>query len=135
MHLTIAAWIFYFVIAVIIIMGASFLVYCETETKQGITTGAMAGLLISIFILLGMNWYYTNTASGSRALKSQQSNLSNGIQREVKIYDINGKLIKEYNGKFDITYNNDRILFDDENGKRHIVYYPTGTVIIDEVEE
>ena len=25
-----------------------------------------------------------------------------------------------------------RILFDDEDGKRHVIYYPTGTIIIDE---
>ena len=23
-------------------------------------------------------------------------------------------------------------IFDDENGKRHVIYYPTGTVIVDE---
>ena len=34
-----------------------------------------------------------------------------------------------------MEYDDDRILFDDENGLRHIIYYPTGTVIIDEVSE
>lgn len=29
-------------------------------------------------------------------------------------------------------YKCDRILFDDEQGKRHVIYYPTGTVTVDE---
>ena len=45
------------------------------------------------------------------------------------------KPIQKYDGEFDVTYDNDRILFDDEKGLRHIIYYPTGTVIVDEVEE
>ena len=34
--------------------------------------------------------------------KDQQSNLSGGIDRTVSVYDVNGQLIKEYSGKFDI---------------------------------
>ena len=49
------------------------------------------------------------------------------------MYDMNGGLIQEYSGKFDIDYDDDRIIFDDENNKRHVIYYPTGTIIIDEV--
>ena len=59
--------------------------------------------------------------------------INKGIDRTVKVYDVNGKLIQEYDGKFDIEYDDDRIVFDDENNKRHIIYYPTGTIIIDEV--
>ena len=57
-----------------------------------------------------------------------------GIQRKVTVYDMEGDIIKEYEGKFDVDYDNDRIIFDDEHGLRHIIYYPTGTVIIDDVE-
>lgn len=97
-------------------------------------------VLLSILIVLtlvavfGVVWYYTGTAVGRRAWKSQQSNFTNGLNREVKVYSMDGKLIKEYSGKFDIEYDDDRILFDDEKGNRHIIYYPTGTVIVDEVD-
>ena len=51
----------------------------------------------------------------------------------MSVYDINGILIKQYDGKFDIeTDRNNYILFDDETGKRHVIYYTTGTVIVDE---
>ena len=76
---------------------------------------------------------YSNTEQGKRALKDQQSNFSAGIQREVKVYDVNGKLIEHYEGKFDVETDHDSyILFDDEEGKRHIIFYKTGQVIIDE---
>ena len=61
--------------------------------------------------------------------------MNGGIKRKVAVYDIEGDIIAEYQGSFDIEYDDDRILFDDENGLRHIIYYPTGTVVIDEVEK
>ena len=62
------------------------------------------------------------------------SNASGGITRHVRVYDFNGKLIEEYKGAFDIETTNDKyILFDDENNLRHIIYFTTGTVIIDEL--
>ena len=71
--------------------------------------------------------------AGKRAIKTQQSNLGGGIERKITVYDVQGDMIAEYEGKFDIEYDDDRILFDDEQGLRHIIYYPTGNVIIDEI--
>ena len=49
------------------------------------------------------------------------------------VYDVNGKLIEKYEGKFDVETDHDNyILFDDEEGRRHIIFYKTGTVIVDE---
>ena len=102
-----------------------------TDIKMGVIA-----LLISLIIVGGIVgvqfWYYSNTATGNRAMKSQESELQNGIIRTVKVYDVNGKVIQEYEGKFDVKHDNSRILFDDENGKRHTIYATTGTVVIDE---
>jgi hypothetical protein len=65
-------------------------------------------------------------------MKSQESNFNGSIERTVKVYDIKGEIIAEYEGKFDVDHNQNRIIFDDENGKRHIIYYNMATVIIDE---
>ena len=53
----------------------------------------------------------------------------------MKVYDAVGNLLQEYEGRFDVDFNGDeqRILFDDENGKRHVIYFKTGTVIVEEV--
>lgn len=94
---------------------------------------AIISLLICVIMWACTAFYYTQTESGKRAVKTEKSNLGGGITREVKVYDIEGDLIQKYKGKFDVDYDDDRIIFDDENGMRHIIYYPTGTVIIDEV--
>ena len=72
------------------------------------------------------------TETGKRNLKSQKSDFSGGIERTVTIYNIDGEVIKTYSGKFDVEHNSERIIFDDDKGKRHIIYYTTGTITIDE---
>lgn len=97
--------------------------------------GAVISIIAAGAICLFAAWWQLNTESGRRALKDQQSNLSGGIERTVSVYDINGKLIKQYAGRFDIeTDRESYILFDDENGDRHMIYYTTGTVVVDEAE-
>ena len=131
--MTFGGWVLFAVLAILIIgvcAGIGFTI--ADNEKAGSIAGAIIGILLSIILLLGMFAYYHNTESGKRALKTQQSNFNGGISRTVKVYDINGKLIQEYEGKFDVDYNSERIIFDDESGKRHIIYYKTGTIIIDE---
>ena len=113
------------------ILGVAIGVLAET------IPGKILGIIICIVITVGIwvaGWFYcTHTEDGKRALKTQQSNLNGGIERRVLVYDVSGNVIADYQGKFDIEYDDDRILFDDEEGLRHIIYYPTGTVIIDEI--
>ena len=94
-------------------------------------------LIVTVFLVLvawgGCLWYFQNTAKGQRALKTQNSELGHGIQREVIVYDIDGDIIAQYSGKFDLDYTDERIMFDDEEGNRHIIYFKTGTVIVNEV--
>ena len=88
---------------------------------------ALAAVAIGICALTGC-------ASGKRFFKNMDSEWGNGLHRTVDVYDVNGDKIKEYSGKFDITFDEStwRILFDDENGKRHIIFPGTSTVVIDE---
>ena len=123
-----------FISILILSIGGAFaysLIYDEKIVAGIIVTIISIGLVVGS-VLLG-NWYFKNTESGKRAVKTQESNFNKGIEREVKVYDVNGELIKEYKGKFDVDYDSDRIIFDDENNKRHVIYYTTGTVIIDEL--
>ena len=134
--MTIGGWIIFSGSAALIMISGLLIPYVIFDgfCKEVYITIAVCGAIV-VVILCGMLWYYGNTESGKRAFKTQKSDLEGGINRDVKVYDATGGLIKEYSGKFDIEYDDDRILFDDENGKRHTIYYPTGTVIIDEVEE
>lgn len=73
------------------------------------------------------------TESCARTMKDINSDMNGGLSRTVRVYDIDGELVAEYSGKFDIeTDHSTYILWDDEDGKRHIIYFSTFNIIIDE---
>ena len=132
--MTVGGWIaFAFIALTLITIGIAIGIFANDGETLGGVIGFLIGFILSGFVLVGMLWYYNNTASGARAYKTQKSNFEMGINRKVTVYDVEGDVIQEYEGKFDVEYDDDRILFDDEHGLRHIIYYPTGTVIIDEI--
>jgi hypothetical protein len=119
---------------VLILIGA--IIICVIDCSDGETGNGVAvlivGLLIGLTMIIGPI-IYKDAEAGARAIKDQQSNFNGGITRVVKVYNINGELIESYEGKFDIeTDKASYILFDDEDGKCHIIYYTTGTIIVDE---
>ena len=74
----------------------------------------------------------TGCASWERSKKNWSSELGNGLERTIKVYSATGELIETYEGKFDVKYKDGRVLFDDENGERHVIYFENGTVLADE---
>ena len=119
-----------FIILITIIIAAFMIRKFHYDTDTIIVVAVIA------LVIIGFGWYISSTEKGKRTIKDFTSNVSGGIPRQVKDYDIKGELIEEYKGTFDIeTTHNNYILFDDENGLRHIIYFTTGTVIIDELEQ
>lgn len=121
---------------IILLILTLFVIYITSDI--GVIPGIISlfiGLIIFGGFFCGQLWYYSSTESGKRAIKSQESDFNGGITREVKVYSMDGKILQEYKGKFDVDYDDDRVIFDDEKGLRHIIYYPTGTVIINEIKE
>ena len=131
--MTIGGYILFGIGAFFIAGTAALISYGAEYRRTGKAVTAALAIILCVALFFGMRWFYQNTESGKRAFKSQESNFNAGIERRVEVYDMEGDLIKEYEGKFDVTYDDDRILFDDEKGKRHVIYYSTGTVVIDEV--
>lgn len=71
--------------------------------------------------------------SWERTKKDWSSEYGGGLNRTITVYDINGEVIEQFTGTFDIeTDNATYILFDDQNGKRHIIYFSTATITIHE---
>ena len=104
--------------------------------KNAKLVNTMVVILIAISVFGFVFWWHNGTESGKRSAKTWQSNIDSGITRQVRVYDMEGDLLHEYTGKFDIEFNdNERILFDDEEGNRHVIYFKTGTVIVDEIDE
>lgn len=130
--MTLSGWGIFLLLAAFLWCVLAFFIGNTDERPRVFLT--VIGVILTIAILIGMLWWYGNTASGARAMKSQRSNFNRGMHRKIEVYDAVGNLIHEYEGRFDLDYDNDRIIFDDENGKRHIVFYPTGTVIVEETE-
>ena len=69
-----------------------------------------------------------NSASGRRLWKSFSSNVGNGLERTVTLYDYNGNVIKQYSGKFDVSSSETETYFDID-GKRVIIH---GGIIVNE---
>lgn len=89
--------------------------------------------IIVIISLLAIMFFCSCTESCARRCKDINSDFDGGLHRVVRVYDLNGNLVCEYEGKFDIETDHETyILWDDEWGKRHIIYYSTFNIIIDE---
>ena len=136
--MTIGGYILAFIISIVLLgvgVGVCFVCFDDGRNQTiGVIT-LIVTIALTILTWVGMRWYYQNTASGQRALKTQKSELNNGIERIIVVYDMNGQIIEKYEGKFDIEYKDERIMFDDTDGNRHIIYFKTGTVIVHEVNE
>ena len=131
--MTIGTLVFMIFGIIVALGGLLFAIKAYKDGNRGAGLGAAAIGIMAGLMIIGGCLFYANTEEGKRAYKDQQSNLNGGISRTVTVYDIDGDIIAKYSGKFDIeTDNSSYILFDDENSKRHIVYYSTATIIIDE---
>lgn len=115
--MTIGGWILFGILAFFILgIGLMFMIMEDSKISFPIS------IVITILILIGMLWYYGNTASGQRALVDQKSELNNGIERVINVYTANGDMIASYEGKIDIDTNDGGYVKFDFQGKRYIYY-------------
>ena len=92
------------------------------ESTPGRVLTVILGIAVIVAILLGMFWWFDNTASGQRALTDQKSELANGLERVVRVYTANGDIIAEYEGIIDIEGNDGGYVLFDYQGKRYTYY-------------
>lgn len=119
--MTIYGWIIFLFLAVCLIAFGIFIVVFAENLAVRITTPIICGV-ICVALLVGMLWYYNNTASGQRALVDQESELSNGMERVIRVYTATGDLIAEYEGQIDIEGNDGGYVLFDYQGKRYTYY-------------
>lgn len=133
-----------YIVAVVFVglvgIGLSFMVASESYNSfdKSLAIGLLITGLVVVLFLVGGSWYFNNTASGARALKEQQSNLNNGLNREITIIAADGREVFHYKGKCDIEtdHEDNYILFEGEDGLRRMIYYGvTDTVLVLEVGE
>ena len=137
--MTIELWVTAGVLGVLGIIITIFVGYSAWEYGSNWVLRSLVCLLITAMVfgaVVGVgHWYCNSTASGVRAMKDQQSNLDNGLHREIIITAEDGREIFYYKGKCDIeTDHGSYILFEDEEGYRHIIYKGVqDTIIINEI--
>lgn len=121
---TIGQWVV-LVVAFIILVFSSFAIGLYYKSWIAGIVSIVVSIGLTIASGFGFNWYNTSTASGIRNFKDCQSNLSNGIEREITITAEDGREIFHYEGKVDVESNHtdNYIKFESEEGKRYIIYY------------
>ena len=131
---TIGDWILFGILLVIGVI-VTIVIYCDSYELFPTVISAIVTIVVIALVMVGVGWYNTHTASGARALKDYQSNLSNGIERTLKVIADDGYIIYEREGKFDVEVHDDYIVFD-ENHIRTILYRSlTSTLTIEEKSE
>jgi hypothetical protein len=127
-------WIIGLVVIGLIIVGIIEII-CFTLDLEGKTKtiiGIIATVVVAIIIVV-IALIVSKTEYGKRLIKDTKSNFQGGIDRTIVVYDFEGDEISRYEGKFDIDSSSEgELKFEDENGKRHIIYYSTGTIFVDE---
>lgn len=119
--MTIGGWVVFAVIAICLILEAIFGAVLYENIAARIMVPILCALA-TIGLLIGMLWYFGNTASGQRAMVDQQSDLGNGLNRIVRVYTANGDIIAEFEGKIDIEGNDGGYVLFDYQGKRYTYY-------------
>lgn len=131
---TIGNWILFGILLVIGIV-VTVCIYVDSYEIFPTIISSIVTIFVVALVMIGVGWYNTHTASGARALKDYQSNLSNGIERTLKVIADDGYIIYEREGKFDVEVHDDYIVFD-ENHVRTILYRSlTSTLAIEEKSE
>lgn len=119
--MTVGGWILFGIVSSLILcIGVA--IFSELDKWwHGVIIGLiMAALIAGLYF--GMTWYFNNTASGSRALIDEQSNLSNGMERTITVYTADGNVIAQYSGRIDLAANSGGYVKFDFEGKRYIYY-------------
>lgn len=83
-------------------------------------------LIVSIVVAMMIS--LTGCESWNRFKKSFGSDMSDGLDRTVTVYDYNGQEIKSWSGKFDVSESENEVYFD-KDGKRVIIH---GGIVINE---
>lgn len=94
-------------------------------------------VVVAISGLIGgyWSWYLKHTASGIRIRKDFVSQVDNGIPREIKVYNPDGKVIMDEKGKFDIKHTNRSLQYVDQNNHKHNIYFGDNTTVtVDELK-
>lgn len=140
----IGIWVSSIILIVAAIVGSIFIgvskslfEYQDQSTMVLKKIGTIAAIILIVAIIVGgmMFWLY-GTQQGKRAQKDTESNLGDGLKREIILYTRDGDIIEKYIIIGDVEYKNDpyRLVFEDENGFRHTITPGDNPITNNEIE-
>ena len=140
----IGIWVFSIILIVAAIVGSivigvskSLFEYQDSSTRILKKIGTIAAIIVVVAVIVGgmMFWLY-GTQQGKRAQKDTESNLGDGLKREIILYTRDGDIIEKYIIIGDVEYKNApyRLVFEDENGFRHIITPGDNPITNNEIE-
>lgn len=140
----IGIWVFSIIFIVAAIVGSIFIgvskslfEYQDSSTRILKKIGIIAAIILVVAMIVGgmMFWLY-GTQQGKRAQKDTESNLGDGLKREIILYTRDGNIIEKYIIIGDVEYKNDpyRLVFEDENGFRHTITPGDNPITNNEIE-
>lgn len=105
------------------------------------TTGLLVAMIIVGFICsfvslrlgiyIGSRWKENDIDDFSKmSIEPELSNES--TKQTITVYNADGNTIKQYKSCLDVEGDDYSIIFNDENGRGHEIYYSIGIVIVDE---
>ena len=140
----IGIWVFSIILIVAAIVGSIFIAvskslfeYQDQSTMVLKKIGAIAAIILVVAIIVGgMMFSLYGTQQGKRAQKDTESNLGDGLKREIILYTRDGDIIEKYIIIGDVEYKNDpyRLVFEDENGFRHTITPGDNPITNNEIE-
>ena len=90
----------------------------------------IAGVVIVVVIILMFGLAsYLRRSSVQRAAKDFKAEYMGGLKRKVTLYSYDGKILKEYRGRIDLTDSENELQFE-LNGKRIIIH--GGIAVVEE---
>lgn len=102
-------------------------IFYKERKRKNMKKAMIIAVTICVVLLGGVCVF--NTSSTQRQMKSLRSDISGGLERTVTVYDYNGKEIRHWTGKFDVSESESETYFDDEDGKRVVIH---GGIVINE---
>lgn len=86
-------------------------------------------------VMIGLAPALTGCASWNRFGKDINSEMSNGLKRDIKVYNADGKIIMEEKGKFDIKHTSRSLQYIDQKNNKHNIYFGDNTTVtVDELK-
>jgi len=129
-------WILILVLTIGLAIFIGGVIYSVTKKE---IIALLVGVAIIVLGIMGGNWWMNNTASGLRMRITWQAEMNIGLHRNIQVFTATGVLVYEYEGRFDVDQNENRIIIDiiNENNEARRVYVsaPAGVVIISEILE